>query len=46
MREVFNMGIGLIAVCDPQTSLSGEWFELGTISKSTSERRVRFGDDR
>jgi phosphoribosylformylglycinamidine cyclo-ligase len=47
MRDVFNLGIGLIAVCDPAASISSEWFELGVVAEdATSTRRVRFSDDR
>jgi phosphoribosylformylglycinamidine cyclo-ligase len=56
MRAVFNMGIGLIAVCDPAIlegnrpelygGTSSEPLVIGTIQATAeTERRVTFRDD-
>jgi phosphoribosylformylglycinamidine cyclo-ligase len=43
MRSVFNMGIGLIAVCDPSLTPPPEWMVIGTIHHaSDTQRRVCF----
>jgi phosphoribosylformylglycinamidine cyclo-ligase len=41
MRAVFNMGIGLIAICDASFPTPPEWMVIGTVHHtSNSERRV------
>lgn len=47
MRRVFNLGVGLIAVCDPRilSDLGRDRYQvLGTVRHSTSTRRVGFHD--
>jgi phosphoribosylformylglycinamidine cyclo-ligase len=39
MHAVFNMGIGLIAVCDPTLSAPSEWTVIGTVQHSSSTNR-------
>jgi len=45
MARVFNLGIGLVAVCRPNSSglAGGEWQPIGYIRESRSERRVELG---
>jgi phosphoribosylformylglycinamidine cyclo-ligase len=46
MRRVFNLGIGLIAVCDPSIAGFAPQFPvIGTVETATTHRRVRFHDD-
>jgi phosphoribosylformylglycinamidine cyclo-ligase len=44
MARVFNLGIGLIAVCDPEVAgrADSEWVALGSIRPMRGERRVDF----